>query len=690
METLIRTPDMPGVHQMSDVSEAIVPSDNYIPNVLESYDEKSYDRNTDTLLYVDPELNVKRIHQSYNDIISAVGRCIEFGAGIIWDSYQKFIKIRSNNPEKYKEALNEMKTINSNSLFSSFLTRRDNLTKNKKLQQAFDEDDSKRYGYEILEDPIDDSRFRSFFNNILDDNHNCDIPAILNKEHYFDEIAKLRYNLQSISSNFNFDVENCIEYTAHRSDCFFTTAIRNSIAFKIKPFIKTISNNVGNSIFDSIPLVKYNICIDMHKIISFLLENCKMPDELPELLESNENVREEYIKSVLGEYTNLDEKIARRIVMELFDIDYNIKGNWRKFLTKFLGSYNKSISDPDIINLMNKVNYFANLSESHNDPGMIKESVSANVELFEKIFECINHDTYGNDWVSDTNYLNDLFISISNDSESNKSDFIIKHATVLFRKTFSVFFEDAVLLNYKKDWQKEHYAKSLRLDTYTREFYRPYNITDLLGKASTITNYNTRDFMQTIISEVKSCKLSIYDPGKLSNGEYAFFMYSKLSRKIWMCLTNKIILISKLNGMVEQVKPRENDRILFENVKKRVTSFSDFIYGILLNNALLTEARFIPQYRGISTYIPSRAQGFGGEHLLSLLTYCNKYALPVVSRDSHKMDEILRKKDDYDKSNNRIDDGFSVSYNVSDLDNYELKHNFEMALKRREIVSLDF
>ena len=51
---------------------------------------------------------------------------------------------------------------------------------------------------------------------------------------------------------------------------------------------------------------------------------------------------------------------------------------------------------------------------------------------------------------------------------------------------------------------------------------------------------------------------------------------------------------------------------------------------------------------------------------------------------------MLIKKDDYDKANNHIDDGFSVSYNVSDMDNYELKHNFEMALKRREIVSLDF
>ena len=688
METLIRTPDMPGVHQMENsVASEVRPSDTSIPNVIGSFnDDVDYNYDTGTLFYVNPEISAKKLYLSYNDFTDAVNRCIEAGAGIIWDSYQKFVKLKSANPEKYKEAIEEMEKINDNSLFSSFRTSLNNLTDNKKVKEELIDEYNRNEGLCETAGSANKECFRNFILNILYDNHNSDIPAILNKNEYFDEIAKLRFGLQSIKSNFKFDVENCIEYTAHRSDCFYYTANLDSIAFKIKPFIKMISLTVESSIYDSIPVVNYKVCLDMHKIITWLMANCKLPDELPEFLDSGETVRDEYIRSVLGEYVNFGEKIARRIVMEIYDMSYNISGNWRCFLQKFIGSYNKLLtSNPDTMNLITKVNYFANFSSLHTDPRMVKETDSVNHETFENIFKYINKDYY----TYNDQFINQMFDAISAYSDSNKEEFILHQASILFRKTFTVFFENAILLNFYKECDNNgHYSKSIRMGLYTREFYRQYDFGDLLRKASSISDYNIRDFISTIISEFKSCKNSIYDPGKLENGEYMFFMYSKLSRKLWMELSNLLILTSKLIGMMEQTKPiRDSDIKLHDKVSKTVTDFSEFVYGTLVN--MITEARYIPgQFK-----IGYGSWKFDLPPLTKILKYCATYVKPVVSRDSHKMDQLVKdvlKQPENKLPNNILDDGFIVSYDVSDRDKYDLKHNFCMGLQRRGLVSLDF
>ena len=688
METLIRTPDMPGVHQMENsVVSEVNPSDTSIPNVISSFNgDVDYNYQTGTLFYVNPEISAKKLYLSYNDFTDAVNRCIEAGAGIIWDSYQKFVKLKSANPEKYKEAIEEMEKINDNSLFSSFRTSLNNLTDNKKVKEELIDEYNRNEGLCETAGSANKDCFRNFILNILYDNHNSDIPAILNKNEYFDEIAKLRFGLQSIKSNFKFDVENCIEYTAHRSDCFYYTANLDSIAFKIKPFIKMISLTVESSIYDSIPVVNYKVCLDMHKIITWLMANCKLPDELPEFLDSGETVRDEYIRSVLGEYVNFGEKIARRIVMEIYDMSYNISGNWRCFLQKFIGSYNKLLtSNPDTMNLITKVNYFANFSSLHTDPRMVKETDSVNHETFENIFKYINKDYY----TYNDQFINQMFDAISAYSDSNKEEFILHQASILFRKTFTVFFENAILLNFYKECDNNgHYSKSIIMGSYTREFYRQYDFGDLLRKASSISDYNIRDFISTIISEFKSCKNSIYDPGKLENGEYMFFMYSKLSRKLWMELSNLLILTSKLIGMMEQTKPiRDSDIKLHDKVSKTVTDFSEFVYGTLVN--MITEARYIPgQFK-----IGYGSWKFDLPPLTKILKYCATYVKPVVSRDSHKMDQLVKdvlKQPENKLPNNILDDGFIVSYDVSDRDKYDLKHNFCMGLQRRGLVSLDF
>jgi hypothetical protein len=423
-------------------------------------------------------------------------------------------------------------------------------------------------------------------------------------------------------------------------------------------------------------------------MISWLMNNCKLPDELPELLDSGETVRDEYIRSVLGEYVNFGEKIARRIVMEIYDMSYNISGNWRHFLQKFIGSYNKLlVSNPDTMNLVTKVNYFANFSSSHIDPRMAKETDSTNHETFENIFKYINDDY--SSIAYDDQFINQMFAAISDYSSSNKEEFILHQASILFRKTFTVFFENAVLINfYRKYGNNGHYSKSMEMCSYTREFYRPYDFGDLLRKASSISDYNIRDFIQTIISEFKSCRNSIYDPGKLANGEYMFFMYSKLSRKLWMELSNLLIFTSKLIGMMEQTKPvRDTDIKLYEKVSKTVNDFAEFAYGTLVN--MISEARYIP---GQFT-VGYRAWNFDLPHLTKIIKYCSYYAKPVVSKDSHKIDQLIRdvlKQPENKSPNNKVDDGFIVSYNVSDREKYDLKHNFVMGLQRRGLVSLDF
>lgn len=682
METFIRTPDMPGVHQTADVSE-VMPSDYELSPIVRSWNERNYDGNTGSYFDTNPDLNAKRLHASYNDIINVVNKCVERGAGIIWDSYQEFIKMKSGNPSKYKEAIDELEKINSNSLFCSFHTRLDNLTRNKKLINSLLENDN--YEPEIVTTTIsssEDEKFRRFYMAVLGDNPNSDIPALLNKEGYLDSIAQLRYELQTINSNVKFDIENCIEYTVHRRDCDYPVAHLNSIAFKIKPYLEGVSSNAGTAAGDSIPIVGYRVCMDMHKLIVWMLSNCTMPDELPEALEMSENVRDEYVKTVIGEYSGFGERIARRIVMELFDQNYNIHGNWTRFLNKFMSSYNKMLEDEDLSNLISKIQYFANGSSTLTDSATTsKVSLGADSELINNILVKVNKSEDNND-----SFINQLFVAISSNTETNKGDFILQQATVLFKKTFSVFFEDAVLLNFFKEYQSEHYAKNIKLISYAREFNKNYDIVDLLGKASSISDYNVRDFMQTIIGEVKHLKCMIYDPAKLSNGEYASWLYSKLSREIWLRITNSVILASKLISTMEQVKPRYEEIDTFDKVYSTLNRFVDNVYSNFLY--ILSEARFVPTKRGffsgIYSYDPMR-------RVREIYNICYNYAKPVVSADIHKFDELLSSKKFKDCiANASIDTGFIVSYDVSD--NYwdELKHNFIMALKRRDVLSIDF
>ena len=155
-----------------------------------------------------------------------------------------------------------------------------------------------------------------------------------------------------------------------------------------------------------------------------------------------------------------------------------------------------------------------------------------------------------------------------------------------------------------------------------------------------------------------------------------------------MELSNLLILASKLIGMMEQTKPvRDSDIKLHDKISKTVNDFSEFVYGTLIN--MITEARYIPgQFKaGFGSY------KFNYTNLSKILKYCSDYVKPVVSRDSHKMDQVVKdvlKQPENKLSNSILDDGFIVSYDVSDRDKYELKHNFCMALQRRGLVSLDF
>jgi hypothetical protein len=76
-----------------------------------------------------------------------------------------------------------------------------------------------------------------------------------------------------------------------------------------------------------------------------------------------------------------------------------------------------------------------------------------------------------------------------------------------------------------------------------------------------------------------------------------------------------------------------------------------------------------------------------------MIRFCNDYSKPVVSRDSHKIDGLIyniNKNSDHYGDTPRADDGFIISYNANEMEYDEMYHNFNMALKRRELVSLDF
>lgn len=675
METLIKTSDMPDVHRVDNGGVEVVPSTK-ISTKVPSHDLiKDYSYETNTLLHLDPEYIVKRLHSSYNDFINAVDKSFETCAGILWDTYQKFIKLKAANPTTYDKAICELENINDKSVYSVFYTKHRNLTNNKELLAELTQKDKKSN--------VDDSdkyAFRRFILNILQSNQNCDIPALINYKKYIDEVAKLRYELQHIDSNFKFDIENCAEYTAHSKDLYNETSKLNSLAFKVKPRINKISNSVTNSIYDYIPTYDFKICIDIHKLIIWMVSNCTLPDEFNESMDSIEHVREEYVKSVLGEYTSFSEIFARRMVTEVYDMHYNIMGNWGRFLKKFIYTYNKLIANPNVINIINKANYFANLSNSHNDSNMIKEYVSTNTELFEKIFTNINER-----WNFDDTFTNQMFVTVS-DSSLTGSELLINQATVLFRKTFSVFFENAVLLNFRRIYQEEHYSKGIKIASYIREFHKAYDITDLLNKTAAITDLNTRDFMQNLLSEFKSVEFGIYDNTKLSNGEYMFFTYSKLSRLIWMEITNNVILASRLTTMIERTKPRnENDRNLHERIKKTILRFSESIYSIL--TSMFTETRIVPSKRSIGVYREDI-----DSLLLDHLDFCYKYSrFSTSSFDDNNIElsklinSVLNKENE-----KRISDGFISSYDVSEQDITTIGRNFITLLKQRGMVDVDF
>ena len=452
-----------------------------------------------------PDTFYKSLYKMYPTISTCVYRIMEYALGLTHDLYKKWLDYKSNPKLNYEKNISKL----SNNYFSP---------------NAADNKLSTSFSY--------------FIDLFLASSSFSDPSLIFNRKEYLEKVFTL--NKELIDEHYNeFDDSNIYvnvgcthnEFPMIKDNLktFSNISNINSLAFSIVPSLISIQPAANNSVSEALVEIREDIAIDINRMICLF---CKIydPSSLPEFLNDGEQNKDVYIKNGLDVYKDLPDKLTKAILLELFDNYNNAYANWGQFVNKLDKHYKQALSDKDIEIFTRKLSHYQ-ITELDN----IIFSLSTSKRMFEDDTK-INMNSY-NDLLSS---LYTAWVELDNNSrpidEIGKA-FICK----LFTKAFSssVMYQIYVI------------DKKLLFTQYTKEFYQKYSKNELLEESVKISDYNIKDFFQSIIKDFKSEPYKPYGQ-KLRNGEYAYFMYSKSLKNIWFDFCCTFYIVLNLSSMVKK------------------------------------------------------------------------------------------------------------------------------------------
>jgi hypothetical protein len=518
-----------------------MPSDLYKPVTVESTRSKFGLEND----------FAKNVYNNYDKISNRVNRILETSFSIVYDLYHKWLEIKSKYPRDYDQIVEKMEFVGAD-IFKDSLDR---VALTASVKAKMNDCDQK---------PL---TFNDFITFLLKNSSIDDIGRFFKDDtQYLETISILRAELLKENSYdldaIDFDIGATHNEFPIVKGSGFHESLLPSFAFKVVPTLRRIQSFTSNltSEFDNtIPLFKYKVVIDINRLI-YTIISIYDPSNLSEALAKGETDKTTYITNGLLRFKNCPEIFTRKIILELFDNYHNVYGNWKAFVTKFKECSDKFFRSPDIVNVTTKLSHFS-------------MSIPSNMsEEFTEYFYYFNE--LGERSISNSDDLYELLFFAS---RSNKPSDLFN---ALFTKTFIQFFSTGVCYNvYHK---QNGTIDELVIYQYYKEFFAKYDTNQLLQSTSSIEDYVTRDFYQTIIRENQIANIKPYS-SKLQNNENAYFMACKMRRNIWIDLTTVTMISFKLIKTIKECS-LENDsqKVFIRSLSKLYHTFEQALTNLLM------------------------------------------------------------------------------------------------------------
>ena len=460
----------------------------------------------------------KNIYSKYDLISNKVNRIMEVSFGIVHDLYKKW----KNMDETHRIAIlgkpiDEIDDLDPIGLYNRMCITK---TAKEKLQN------DKNPEFEKYK-----NSFSNFVRILVSKSSNSDIGQLIDNDNTKDDneflttISLLRHELNNSDyddSLLKFDICATHNEFPISKGCTYHTSSFPALAFKVVPSLKNVFKFTTDSTLDhTIPEVSYTVKLDINRLIHAIIDIYD-----PSLLTAamGEDDRDVYIRNGVVKFKNCPEIFTRKIILEIYDNYFNIYSNWEQFIKRFKDGSDKIYNDPLVQNIITKLNHY----------NMITPNVQNNI--FDSTSNGVVNDIEHVDFNRFDDFENSLYdISFSTNEENL--------FMALFIKTFKIFFSTAVA--YIIEPRMVNNISSIALTSYYKEFFAKYDTNALLSRSTIISDYNTRDFFQTIIKETNCSPCKPYHE-KMSNGENAYFMFCKQRRNIWIETTVSIMSTLKM------------------------------------------------------------------------------------------------------------------------------------------------
>ena len=442
----------------------------------------------------------KAIHEFYNYSVEAIYHIIEVAAGFVFDTYKKYVDLRSMGDENSWK-----KYINSSPYKGSYINsfNSDDILPYTDIKGTYDPNDPN--DIDEFETTSKFPEFKFFIERLRAFNNGASPYAKLNPDEYVNVVSALRNELvyvgrgdSSDSPIINLDIQNNnYDVSMMKTNNRF---VADDVSIQIVPYILNILFDSNDSVKNGVPIVGYNVYIGFESVCDAIISAIRWDKSV-----NNSDTKVEFVTNVLNSNfiskQKIHEKIANTISLFLFTNVHKVHDTFNSFLTLTEDYYENLIKhDPDINNLISKVRYCLADTTKLDIDKLIKGS----------IIECIKE--YGSITVRPENMineLNDVALDVNNKEQLNRLLYLI------YARAFSMLNEDSFVVNA---WD------SVIATT-------PYDESESITKINGIDDYFLKDFFSNLFTNIHVVGLENKNFSYIEGNEKTGLNGEKISKK---------------------------------------------------------------------------------------------------------------------------------------------------------------
>lgn len=571
---------------------------------------------------INADIYPKAIYEFYNYSVNAIYHIYEAATGFIFDTYQKFLNIKSNfSEEQYKKIINNARKSDCISGFNK--------------EYILPYSDMKTSSNDELVEDSNNYKIAEFieFLDTIRGNKYTSVYGLLNPDEYVNVVSALRNeitftgsgDLEESSAIINLDIQNNnYDLSMLRSSSRYTGG---SVSLQIVPYIINILHDSNDSINNGMPLVGYNVYISFDTVCDSILSSVKyvVSDKIP-----TDN-KKEFIATILNSEIltkrKIHEKIANSISLFLFNSIHKVFNNFGNFINLSESYYDKLVNEDYIIsNIIDKVKYCLPDTTKLSLDSTIKDAIKSAIK------------TYGDICIRPENMLYDL--NEISQIPDNKEQ-ITRLVYLIYARAFSMLNEDSFIVD---GWD----------DTYsTTGFVKSELITYING----IDDYFIKDFFTNLYNTVGvsdlNCDFSylVSDNERSGlNGELITKKYHRSIHHFYMVLGMIVNIYGNLTLNIRDIDAEnytsKNMKTMIYKLKYKMNSeLSDILKGTIKQLTLPyinPAATLYPYDNKIGNYSSTYMVQYA-DNIIRFLTKYDSYLKSRRNSDFYNIHETIRK-----------------------------------------------